>query len=117
MLTFSRLQIPRVKNDQECRPRPVIRGISIQKPKSDHPALLALTYFANRLQQLGYPFSWRDRNIYYAGMRAVGGKRTLICPNCGNQARFMPIDKHAKIKAWFCDCSYETHTNGLHRGD
>lgn len=105
-----------------CKPlKPVqpLSGRVFLKPRTKHPALVALAHFANVLQKLGYPFAAKDRTLYNNAQEALGlRKGVMICPHCAEQARFLPIDNTGKMKAWFCACTYETHhMNGCRRGD
>lgn len=110
------LSVPRAKIDKSGLR--AISGVVKLRPKGKHPALKALAYFANRLQALGYPFTERDRGLYNEGKNAVKARGFIICPNCGGNARFLTIHPKAKIKAWFCKCSYEdSHSNGCSRHD
>jgi len=110
------LNVPRALISKDA-PR-VLSGFAKLKLCGKHPALKALAYFGNRLQALGYPFTKRDRDIYDQARKALQFPGYFICPNCGKHARFLPISPKTKLKAWFCDCSYDrTHNNGCTSGD
>lgn len=102
-----------------CQPLKPVDGRVILKPRTQHPALVALAHFGNRLQAIGYPFSGQERRLFDAAIESLGRRKgVMICPNCVEQARFLPIDKGGKLKAWFCKCTYKNHhMNGCRRGD
>lgn len=91
--------------------------VSLRSP-SRESACVAIVHFVGILQKIGYGFSARDRKIFSNGMDWFTNDGTRTCPNCGERARFLPVNNSGNPKAWFCKCSYEDgHMNGLKSGD